>query len=356
MNANFELYGWSGGFLEFVHQPNSTTIVPWYSADGMHWHAANALDPTGMEPQYGPEYAPRVTSLAEGPAGLVAAAELEPLGVACGPSEYPVQSLWRSADGGATWARIDLAGAFPQGSVYRISGGSGGYIARGSIDSRTAIWVSADGRSWRQSDLSVATFTNAGMSASISAAISFSGGFVLAGTTLRENGGCAGLDTSIKFIGALWRSADGTAWTRDDLKGGTAGDWTSMSVQRISDHALYATESSGNGTGDNSTETDTAWTSADGENWTVVSGGPPIIRSQLLSNGQRGMVVTGLDGNVPMPLAVWSFDNNLKPVKLSQHGDTPTKEPWFLGALGPAGLLVTSSDGARFWLGVPMAQ
>jgi hypothetical protein len=353
MNANFDVYGWSGGYVEFVHRPNSTTIVPWYSADGLHWQAANALDPTGMEPQYGPEYAPRVTSLVEGPAGLVAAAELEPLGVACGPSEYPVQSLWRSADGGATWARIDLAGAFPQGSVYRISGGSGGYIARGSIDSRTAIWVSADGRSWRHSDLSGSTFTNA----AISAAVSFSGGFVLAGTTLAVGGGCAGLASTPQFIGALWRSADGTAWTRDDLMGATAGDdWVSMSVRRISDRALYATESSGSGTGDDSTETDTAWTSADGENWTVVSGGPPSIRSQLLSNGQRGMVVTGLDGDVPMPLGVWSFDNNLKPVELSQRGDAPTKEPWFLGALGPAGLLVASSDGAQFWLGVPMAQ
>jgi hypothetical protein len=345
ISGDFELFGWSGGYLEFVHRPGSTQIVPWRSSDGLHWSAAKALDPTGMKSEYGSEYAVRIRSLAEGPAGLVAAAELLQTGEACGPSEYPLQSLWISTDGGATWARVGLAAAFPRGSVYEIFGGSSGYIARGAIGDRSVFWVSADGHTWRPSDTSGSTFTDA----NIGSAASFSRGFVLAGATLAQGGACEPSDESSKLTGALWWSADGTAWTRDELSGATVGDWVAMSIERINDGALYATERSGG-----SQETDTAWTSADGKTWTIVHGGAAVSVSQLCSNGRRGIVVTDLYGAVPGSDGVWAFDNDLKPVKLTQTGDPPFQDPWrYLAALGPSGLLLVNSDGTRFWLGVP---
>ena len=317
ISGDFELFGWSGGYLEFVHKPGSTQIVPWRSSDGLHWSAAKALDPTGMKSEYGSEYAVRIRSLAEGPAGLVAAAELLQTGVACGPSEYPLQSLWISTDGGATWARVGLAAAFPRGSVYEIFGGSSGYIARGAIGDRSVFWVSADGRTWRPSDTSGSTFTDANMGS----AASFSRGFVLAGQrshrwSVRTFGRVEQVDGGAVVVGRRH------GLDRDDLSGATVGDWVAMSIERINDGALYATERSGG-----SQETDTAWTSADGKTWTIVHGGAPVSVSQLCSNGRRGIVVTDLYGAVPGSDGVWTFED-LKPVKLTrQVGDPPFQGP-----------------------------
>lgn len=140
---------------------------------------------------------------------------------------------------------------------------------------------------------------------------------------------------------ATWWSADGTTWTRGKVNGASAEDL--ISVQRISDHALLATdETPGPGTC-------SAWTSIDGRSWTSVSAewtADPC--GWLYSSGQHGILISG---------HIWAFDSNLKLLKLNQTGDPPPTDNSVLsgGALGPTGFLFPNDDGTRFWLGVPTA-
>jgi hypothetical protein len=244
---------------------------------------------------------------------------------------------------------MSVTAAFPNGSIYKISGGPA-YIARGQLGTKLAMWVSSDARTWKQADLSASTFAKT----DISTGVAFSGGFVLAGVTAAGAGGCGGMDESVKVTGALWQSSDAKTWTRDTLPGAPVGDSATMDVQRLSDHVLYASETSqtGNGT-DTTTEVDAAWTSTDGKTWTKVNAGPPVIASKVYSNGQYGVVVTWPYGDETVHVSVWSFNAALRPVQLTQRGDPPIQTPWLGGAMGPTGFLAISSDGARFWLGVP---
>lgn len=353
-DSEFDLFGWSGGFIDFVHKQGTTNIVPWYSADGLTWHAAKALDSTGLKTDFGPDYVARISSFAEGPAGIVATGYLQPLGIACGPSEYPVQAIWNSVDGGATWSRMSVTAAFPKGSIYRISGGSAGYIARGTLGDKVAMWVSGDARTWKQADLSASTFAKT----YLTTGVAFSGGYVLAGTTAAGTGGCGGSDESVKFTGALWHSSDGKSWTRDTLPGAPVGDWAWMDVQRLSDHVLYATETAETDNGPDVVATDTyaAWTSKDGKTWTKVAAGPPLTDSNVYSNGQYGVVVSWPYGDETAHVSVWAFSAALHPVQLTQRGDAPLQQPWLAGAMGPTGFLAVTADGTHFWLGVPQTH
>jgi hypothetical protein len=209
--------------------------------------------------------------------------------------------------------------------------------------------VSSDARTWQQTDLTAATFAKA----SISTGVAFSGGFVLAGTTVSGTNGCAGSDDSVKYTGALWHSSDGKTWARDTLPGAPIGDRVTMDVVRITDHALYATGTFETDNGTGTTEVDAAWTSTDGETWSKVNSRPPILGTKVYSNGQYGVVATlpyGLDDG---RVSVWAFSAALQPVQLIQRGDGPPQSP---GAMGPTGFLAASSDGTSFWLGVPMTH
>lgn len=336
--ATFGIFGWSRGYFAFG-STGSPAIATAYSSDGLRWTAGRQLDRTGLGNLY-------IGDVAEGPAGLLA---IGSLGAACGPTAIP--ALWRSSDGIA-WTRVDMTTAFDGGAILTIDAGSSGYIATGRASSTggtPAVWASTNAVTWKQVKLAAETFKGI----AVQDATAFSGGYVLAGSVPAL--GADGCGDDSYETPSLWWSPDAVSWTRDAVPGTTDGTTASMSVRRISDHAVLATESSQ--TGDATTTS--SWTSTDGRTW------KPLSSTEYwpITNGQRGLVV-----NAPYrdaagqlePMAVYAFEDDLSVVKLTQTGDLPDQQPWADGSLvvtttfGPTGLIVADSSG-DIWVGVPVA-
>lgn len=132
-----------------------------------------------------------------------------------------------------------------------------------------------------------------------------------------------------------------------------------MSVRRISDAALLATESSSDGIGGPTVTA--SWTSTDGHNWKSISvpSSLDIARALVVTNGRRGLILSNsTDESQPAPIL--AFQDDLTLTELSQTGDVPDQavmQSWAYErfALGPTGIVVVSNDGSSFWVGVPVA-
>ena len=349
--GGFKVFGWSRGYVAFDEgytadtSSNTSNFRTFSSTDGVHWQSGQVVTFGGSI---------YISGVVEGPAGLLAVGTYIP-GV-CGGSP-DVAAVWRSTDG-ATWRQVAVFSV----DAGDIDGGSAGYIATGNLSrNANAAWVSSDGANWKHVDLTADTFKGVQV---IESGTAFAGGYVMAGAALGEPSGCGGGQAAI--TGALWWSADGTAWSRDSLSGTTPGDEITMSVSRINDHALLASESSYA----SSTEATVSsyWTSTDGRTWRSAS--PPSTASSyppvsVLTNSKRGLElvppslvygVSGFQTGQVSPSQIYAFDDDLSLVKLAQTGDTPD-DAWAnestTQALGPTGLVVMSSDGSSLWLGVP---
>jgi hypothetical protein len=317
------------------------SIVSTFSADGLHWTAGRPLDIEGlMKTTVG------ITAVIEGPSGLLAVGRYQQ--AACG-GPATVDVLWTSSDG-LTWTRVTPPADFASASVYTIDGGSTGYIASGTLkDGVTqAVWLSADGRSWRQSPLPKATFGTV----VVDGATAFSAGYVVAGAVLGDEG-CGGARL---LTPSLWWSANGASWTRSKLTGATPASDATMTVSRISDRALVAIATEWNSTTQLSSQL--VWATSDGQTWKLVKSPSSLLSASVLSNGQRGLVVIAPpDNNGPPTIATVSDD--LTVTALSQSGNGPiasaSSTGWVPAALGPTGVVILSSDGLNLWLGVPTA-
>ena len=351
--GGFRVFGWSRGYVAFEEgyiadtSSNTSKFRTFSSADGVHWQSGQVVT-------FGASI--YISGVVEGPAGLLAVGTYIP-GV-CGGSP-DVAAVWRSTDG-MSWRQVAVFSV----DAGAIDGGSAGYIATGNPSrNANAAWLSSDGANWKHVDLTADTFKGVQV---VESGTAFAGGYVIAGAALGEPSGCGGGQAGI--TGALWWSADGTAWSRDSLSGAASGEEITMSVRRINDHALLASESSyGSST---NTTANSYWTSTDGRTWrsaslpSTASSYPPI---SVLTNGQRGLElvppnlvygVSGFQTGQVTPSQIYAFDDNLSLVKLAQTGDGPDAAWANEGttqALGPTGLVVMSSDGLSLWLGVPGA-
>jgi len=348
-SVQVSVFGWSRGYVGFrtaVDQSNPSvaatmSIVSTFSADGLHWTAGRPLDIEGlMKTTVG------ITAVIEGPSGLLAVGRYQQ--AACG-GPATVDVLWTSSDG-LTWTRVTPPADFASASVYTIDGGSTGYIASGTLkDGVTqAVWLSADGRSWRQSPLPKATFGTV----VVDGATAFSAGYVVAGAVLGDEG-CGGARL---LTPSLWWSANGASWTRSKLTGATPASDATMTVSRISDRALVAIATEWNSTTQLSSQL--VWATSDGQTWKLVKSPSSLLSASVLSNGQRGLVVIAPpDNNGPPTIATVSDD--LTVTALSQSGNGPiasaSSTGWVPAALGPTGVVILSSDGLNLWLGVPTA-
>ena len=350
--GRFSVFGWSRGYVAFYEgypadtPSNSSDIDAFSSTDGVHWQSGQVL-----------KFATAIylSGVVEGPAGLLAVGTYVP--AVCGGAP-DVAAVWRSTDG-MTWRQVAVFTV----DAADIDGGSAGYIATGNLSRDVnEAWLSSDGANWKHVDLTAGVFK--GVQA-IESGTAFAGGYVIAGAALGNTpAGCGGASTSV--TGALWSSADGTTWSRDSLSGATRGDEVDISVCRISDHALLASESSTNSS--TNATVNSYWTSTDGRTWRSVSlpsatfPGPAM---SVLTNGQRGLLLVppslsydanGQPAAQPVPSQIYAFEDDLSLVKLVQTGDGPDYA-WAnedtTEALGPTGLVVLSSDGSSLWLGVP---
>jgi len=215
-----------------------------------------------------------------------------------------------------------------------------------------AVWLSADGRSWRQVALTKATFGNF----VVDGATDFAAGYVISGT-VASNGGCGG-EASV-FTPSLWWSANGTSWTRSKLTGaGPASDaW--VTVNRISDHALMAIASRWDDT--SQTYDQLVWVTSDGRTWNVVKSPSTMLSTNILTNGQRGLLVLApSDDNGPPTIATVGDDLTVTTLNQTGGGPVGSSTNWAswmpFAAFGPTGVVILSSDGLNLWLGVPTAS
>lgn len=328
-STDTRVFGWSQGYVVFrttavmaaSGDSRSVAIVPYVSADGLTWTKGQPLDVQGLDAWE------VVAGLVEGPAGILAYGHGE-LATCGGPTHYNM--LWLSRDG-LSWSRTD------QNGFTYIDGGSSGYIA---TDYSANIWVSTDGVAWKAVNMAKAGTKGI----LVDGATAFAGGFVVAASVPVPAQGC-GADTS-PTTPSLWLSRDGNTWSRDALSPALTGNQTSASVKRINDNALLSV-----GTSYGKVVTSRAWTSTDGRVWTT-DPDKQVLTNNLLTNGTYGLLVSFPESG---KVSVWGFDVNLRLVALPQTGDLPTVplNDGNIPVLGSAGLIVSSTDGTRFWLGTP---
>ncbi|HEX7497605.1 MAG TPA: hypothetical protein VF344_03980 [Candidatus Limnocylindrales bacterium] len=339
----WSVFGWSHGYVAFAVRDASngaavTEIYTFSSPDGLNWTSGTRLT-------Y-PDFV-GISGVVEGPAGLLAAAKFVPGTCGGAPS---VALVWRSTDG-ITWRQAAVFSV----AAGDIEGGPAGYVAIGNAGEGTnPAWISFDGANWKHVDMTAPAFK--GVDGIESGAV-FSGGFVLAGATLGAAIGCGGYLNPL--TGSLWWSADAKTWSRDVLSGTTTAAQVSTSVRRLSDTALLATESSSDGIGGPTATS--SWTSTDGRTWKSISipASIDIARALIVTNGRRGLVLSNsTDETKPAPIL--AFQDDLTLTELAQTGDIPDStvmQSWAYQrfALGPTGIVVMSSDGSSWWVGVPVA-
>ena len=275
------------------------------------------------------------------------------------------EAMWTSADG-FSWSPVDMSTNFGSTGVGTISGGSAGFIALAQTSPGPQfLWASSDGQIWHQDPLPADALATGSWAYDPA---SFAGGYVLPGYVLEKtgaetiggsSGGCVSpgpTDASPPlYRGALWWSADGAGWTRDNLGGTTDAPNVYMAVVRVDDHMLVATQQAS--TIDGTEIADAAWVSLDGRTWTLLKG-YPVGQSGVVAGRNQGLVYTmkysGGGSSFQATPTFYVVDSQLDLVALRQTGTLPDISEWQM-ALGPAGLLVTE-DGSRFWLAALSSQ
>jgi hypothetical protein len=299
-------------------------------------------------PAAGIDYPLSITAVLEGPTGLLAIGRIT--GIACGgPST--VSAMWTSSDGVA-WSRVTPPADFASASVYTVDGGSSGYIATGILkDGLTqGLWVSVDGRSWHSKLLPKSVFGQV----IVQGGTSFASGFVVSGA-IRGDEGCGGYQFQTP---SLWWSRDGAAWSRATLTGTAPSTDSTMSVTRVNDHTLMAIASEWNAA--TQTSSTRVWVTSDGKTWKPVAKPSSSLDSNIRTDGLQGLAI--IDNNVDPaqtqpPLTIAAVGDDLSVSVLPQTGSAPTaaQSPtaWD-SSVGPAGLVVLSSDASILWLGMPL--
>ncbi|MEN8233565.1 MAG: lamin tail domain-containing protein [Actinomycetota bacterium] len=118
-------------------------------------------------------------------------------------------AIWRSEDGGSTWAyrvlpRVDDGGFVV---VSAVAAGPISFVAAGFERADGAIWMSADGETWERVDDPDGVFVTEGMTTRIHDVIATDAGLVATGVAMY-------LSDSHRVT---WVSEDGVEWLRIDL-------------------------------------------------------------------------------------------------------------------------------------------
>ena len=312
-------------------------MVPAFSADGLHWTTGRPMEVEGLESVVD------ITQVVEGPSGLLAVGRYP--GAACG-GPATIDALWTSTDGLA-WSLVHPSAAFASSRAYWVEGGSTGYIASGILKDGTtqAVWLSADGRSWRQIPLTGPTFDKF----VLDGATNFAGSYIVSGAVLKDSG-CG----QTWATPSLWWSADGTSWTRSELPGAATANDASITTTKVSDHALVAVASA------TQVPSRQVWVSHDGRQWKPVASPSGLLGDGIMTDGRRGLLVVEPGPGADSPPTVATVGDDLTVKTLSQTGDVPiysaAVSPIWLAALGPTGVVILSADGLDLWLGVPAAS
>ena len=354
------VYGWSGGYVAFALVPNQSpqdqasadtppipTVTAGYSADGVHWHAGQTLDPKAA----GSTALMSFKSVIEGPAGLLAVGWTG----ACG-SDF-LDSLWTSSDG-KSWQPENVATAFGPNAplIHDVSGGPSGYVA--TALNGAGAWTSKDGRTWTRVATTSAAFANS----LIDDGTAGSDDFVLAGTAgVPDCGVTVGpAATPVPRTASVWWSADASSWTRVQLPGARPMSGQSMWVGHLTPSQLLAVDSVW------SSGKETAWGSKDGRSWVPVTlpAGADVTGTNggyVVCAGRHNLVVSSTkDELTSATLRLATIDPGFDYVSVAQTGQLPEIEladangfSYGRLAVGPTGVVVAASDGSALWFGQP---
>lgn len=261
----------------------------WSSADGVAWTRAGPDEAVFGGP--GDQVA---TAVLAGADGSVVAVGRD------GGSGDGDAAVWRSSDGGVTWARVlpggDLGGPGVQAMADVVLAGPL-LVAVGTGGAGAAAWSSLDGTTWERADLG---------EGQVEALAAGDAGVVAVGSIAD---GTAGLD------GRAWRSAEGRTWSEAPIDDGPLGSADQELLDVVvtepadGDPLVAAVGRTNLGPGDDGA----AWASRDGVLWTRalhdedVYGGDQAQRMAALAELGDVVVAVGSSGSTPAErdAAVW---------------------------------------------------
>ena len=248
----------------------------WTSPDGLEWSRV-PHDPD----VFGGPWIGGMSAVAAGPAGLVAGGYAQP---------YSQAAVWASADG-LEWSLLPqddplFGSSTSYASVADVTAFGGGFAAVGYVEDGeirgAAVWVSPDGFVWSRTVLPAGP------------GVSLSGVTALAGSLL-----AVGVD-GVAATAAVWSSSDGVEWTRvrdADFGGpgmfdpGRAAMWA-VAATDVGVIAVGSIQESGSADG-------AVWRSADGVSWSrdeaVVFGGRGWQEMYAVTGFRNGVVAVGTD-------------------------------------------------------------
>jgi hypothetical protein len=163
-----------------------------------------------------------------------------------------------SSTDGQRWRSIPAGGE--TGSPEHLAAGPSGVVAVGTIDARSAAWVSADGRNWTYRTRVFPTALGSGDEVRVTDVVATATGWLAVG---RDDPFCPTGCPAEPLRALMWTSTDGETWTRlqqPSFPGGginsvTAFDGGYVAVGDSSGHAAI-------------------WTSPDGLGWTRIGDDP----------------------------------------------------------------------------------
>jgi hypothetical protein len=258
--GNIVAVGWTG-------EVPGETAMAWTTTDFQTWQATTLPAPAQTQAH----------GVAAGPAGFLA------WGYATTGTEF-----WISSDG-TTWRSVATSGLPADGPIDALYGVSDGWVIRGPLSDRAAVWHSADGATWTQA------WTGPGMSGmegyALGAVFKAPGGrFLSFGGVAMAPGG----NTAVPFDMLIWTSSDELSWTITDRV--KSPGWISGFASGPGGYVAAGVVAPGD-PGVLPLGTLAIWTSQDGRTWEPYAGIPQIPSIEVLSvagNGAR-VIVTFID-------------------------------------------------------------
>jgi hypothetical protein len=264
------------------------SIVPaaWHSTDGRTWARA----------QVGTPALARMSAVAARPGAIVAIGDGRVVvnSAATGADQSVNQMYaWFSSDGNA-WSQVTL----PESSGFipsAVTSWSGGFAAIAQLDGITlssAVWTSADGRTWQKSPQDFARFTPTAMAG-------FGGRLVAVGNHQDSQSTAAG------FVPASWSSTDGRTWVESRASARQVatgfGDVAVVGATLVAIGANYMGQAAVTlqvgGPTPVPTPAANVWVSSDGTTWRLLTEDPSLIVGSYLNThvaglGTRAVVAT----------------------------------------------------------------
>lgn len=292
--------------------------------------------------------------VADSPFGVYAVGYVQP-----GPSA----AIWRSTDGGRTWARVTGIEATEGTAIYAVAADGTRVVAVGADGSGAAAWATIDGVHWTRAAAAASLAGIAGGTA-MTAVVAWRGGFVAAGRAQDAPAGSS--------VAAAWLSADGLTWRRVPDGGFAAGAITGLAAGAAAGAGRIVAVGIAPPTTVRGIqhETSVAWVSEDGLTWrrvtapslsagamrAVAAGGPGFVAVGSGAADDRAMAWTSPDGidwtAAPVGAAFLNYTLPIRAHAVVATGSGLVAVGWKSDGGNGSAVAWRSPDGVR-WMRLP---